>query len=117
LMMEAEKVSETLDFCDELMWLVIQDLITVKIIVSQIHYCDMVDSVQKRCNFHRLWMNFHNHISILLFLLLSIPVCVNISYLVHDYGISFTVTLNDYTIYNETVSGKYIFYCVCVHCS
>ena len=44
----------------------------------------------------------------------SFPVCVNVTYLVHDYGISATITVNKLTIFNETVSGKYIFQCVCV---
>jgi hypothetical protein len=44
----------------------------------------------------------------------SFPVCVNITYLVHDYGMSFTVTVNKHTIFNETVSGKYVLQCVCV---
>ncbi|KAJ4436527.1 hypothetical protein ANN_16558 [Periplaneta americana] len=32
--------------------------------------------------------------------------CMNISYLVHDYGISLTVTVNGYAIFNETVSAR-----------
>lgn len=34
--------------------------------------------------------------------------CVNITYLAKDYGISFTVTIDNLTIYNETVSGIHI---------
>ena len=52
-------------------------------------------------------------IVILTLLSFSFPVCVNVTYLVHDYGMSFTVTVNKHTIFNETVSGKYIFRCVC----
>ena len=55
-----------------------------------------------------------NKTSKLISLSFSFPVCVNITYLVHDYGMSFTVTVNKHTIFNETVSGKYIFWCVCV---
>jgi len=58
------------------------------------------------------------YIGVLIVMLISMsfsfPVCVNITYLVHDYGMSFTVTVNKHTIFNETVSGKYIFWCVCV---
>ncbi|KFM71114.1 hypothetical protein X975_12775, partial [Stegodyphus mimosarum] len=32
--------------------------------------------------------------------------CVNLTYLQKDYGISFTVTIDNLTIYNETVSAR-----------
>lgn len=32
--------------------------------------------------------------------------CVNITYLPKEYGISFTMTVDNLTIYNETISGK-----------
>lgn len=37
---------------------------------------------------------------------LNSTICVNVTYLAHDYGISFTVTVNHHTIYNETVSVR-----------
>lgn len=37
---------------------------------------------------------------------LNATICTNITYLVHDYGISFTVTVNHYTLFNETVSAR-----------
>ncbi|XP_021917219.1 uncharacterized protein LOC110828644 isoform X2 [Zootermopsis nevadensis] len=37
---------------------------------------------------------------------LNSTICANVSYLSHDYGISITVTVNDYTIFNETVSAR-----------
>ncbi|XP_049783170.1 uncharacterized protein LOC126184701 [Schistocerca cancellata] len=37
---------------------------------------------------------------------LNSTVCVNVTYLSEDYGISFTVTLNNHTLYNETVSVR-----------
>lgn len=37
---------------------------------------------------------------------LNSTICMNISYLVHDYGISLTVTVNGYAIFNETVSAR-----------
>lgn len=37
---------------------------------------------------------------------LNSTVCVNVTYLSEDYGISFTVSLNNHTLYNETVSVR-----------
>nr|CAD7446236.1 unnamed protein product [Timema bartmani] len=37
---------------------------------------------------------------------LAEAVCVNITYLPKEYGLSFVMTLNEYTIYNETISVK-----------
>jgi len=37
---------------------------------------------------------------------LNSTICANITYLVHDYGMSFTVTVDDHTIFNETVSVR-----------
>lgn len=37
---------------------------------------------------------------------LNSTICANISYLVHDYGISLTLTVNDFTLFNETVSAR-----------
>ncbi|XP_067001194.2 uncharacterized protein [Anabrus simplex] len=37
---------------------------------------------------------------------LNSTICANASYLVKDYGISLTVTVNQYTIFNETVSVR-----------
>ena len=38
--------------------------------------------------------------------LISFAVCSNFSYLPNDYGISLTITYNDYTLFNETISGN-----------
>ncbi|KAJ9587214.1 hypothetical protein L9F63_019263 [Diploptera punctata] len=37
---------------------------------------------------------------------LNATLCTNITYLVHDYGISFTITVNNYAIFNETISAR-----------
>nr|CAD7459599.1 unnamed protein product [Timema tahoe] len=37
---------------------------------------------------------------------LAEAVCVNITYLPKEYGLSFVMTLNEYTIYNETISAR-----------
>ncbi|XP_008559659.1 uncharacterized protein LOC103579874 [Microplitis demolitor] len=33
-------------------------------------------------------------------------VCTNFSYLPNDYGVSLTITYNNYTLYNETISAR-----------
>jgi hypothetical protein len=93
----------------------------VQMRVFCIHCCDMI--IQFTDNKYQVY-SWVKYIGILIVILTSLsfsfPVCVNVTYLVHDYGISFTVTVNKHTIYNETVSGKYIFQrfwvCVCVCC-
>jgi hypothetical protein len=40
----------------------------------------------------------------------SISVCVNVSYLPSDYGLSLTVTLDGKVYINETVSGGYPYF-------
>ncbi|XP_023706531.1 uncharacterized protein LOC111863934 [Cryptotermes secundus] len=37
---------------------------------------------------------------------LNSTICANVSYLVHDYGISITVTLNNHTLFNQTMSAR-----------
>jgi len=41
-----------------------------------------------------------------LLLLFLYIVCINASYLEKDYGISLTVTYNNFSIFNETISGN-----------
>ena len=72
----------------------------------------IIQSKENKCRVYS-WVKY---VGILVVILISLsfyfPVCVNVTYLVHDYGMSFTVTVNKHTIFNETVSGKYIL-CVC----
>ncbi|XP_063227907.1 uncharacterized protein LOC134533974 [Bacillus rossius redtenbacheri] len=37
---------------------------------------------------------------------LNSTICVNVSYLPKDYGVSFVMTLNEYVLYNETISVR-----------
>ncbi|XP_059487381.1 uncharacterized protein LOC132203549 [Neocloeon triangulifer] len=37
---------------------------------------------------------------------LNSTLCSNFTYLRHDYGLSFTITLNQHTLFNETVSAR-----------